>query len=285
METKIKHTITIIVISLAMEFVIFPFRFYFGMEVSAVVGFGIYFILTALVLRNNTNTNKIIAYSLSILAGILFIQVPMRIIDFKGSLISLPDTINHILAVGLGICYIYSSKAVYKYGIVFLSVALNIFVFTTGYNLWLNKLSYDSFSGHLEVIEESNLYGLNANKKKVSFNNGKYTVLDLWFSSCGVCFSEFPGFEALKKKYQSKSNMVFYALNVPIPSDTIGVTSFRLIKERGYNFESLQAPNDIEVRRLEINYYPMHLIFNNKGKIIYKGDLNGLVKALEKITH
>ncbi|MBC6111183.1 redoxin domain-containing protein [Pedobacter sp. CCM 8938] len=162
-------------------------------------------------------------------------------------------------------------------------ILFNLFVFLKGYDLWLNKVNYGTFVGKVNIQKDFTITGFDKNNKPVIVNKGKYVVLDFWFSSCGACFKEFPQFENLYKKYKTRKDIMFYAVNTPMPSDKVGITSFRMIAERKYSFPVLQMTDNLEANKLAITVYPTTFLLDKNGNIIYKGDIEGLITQLEKL--
>src|SRR5690606_11453789 len=72
--------------------------------------------------------------------------------------------------------------------------------------------------------EIPNLNLIDQNGDRVELLENKMIILDFWTTNCGVCFKKFPDFERIMKKYDSNSNIVFYAVNMPIKRDTFPET-------------------------------------------------------------
>lgn len=116
---------------------------------------------------------------------------------------------------------------------------------------------------------EISFYALN--NEKVNFDK-QVTVIDLWSTSCGVCFEKFPEFEKLKQEFEGNDKVQFYSANVPIKNDTREKT-LATIKRLNYNYETLFAEKFEMIRdSLGINGFPQLLIIKN-DTIRYLGDM------------
>lgn len=280
---KTKYILLFIALALVGELIVSPLRVSFSMSLAAVGGFAIFFQLTIFGCNKFQKVAGVKTVVIGVLIGILILQLPARLYDFQQSRISLLEGICHIFGVFAGLIYVVSKKALTRSIIVFIAFLFNLFIFTKGYDLWMNKINYGTFSGKINIQKDFDIHGFDESHKRVTLKNGKYIVLDFWFSSCGACFIEFPRFEELYKKYKSRKDMIFFAVNTPMPTDTLGVTSFRMIKEREYSFPVLQASDNKEAKKLAITVYPTSFLMDKKGSIIYKGDLKGLAKLLENL--
>ncbi|WP_420571984.1 TlpA family protein disulfide reductase [Kordia sp.] len=116
---------------------------------------------------------------------------------------------------------------------------------------------------------EISYYSLN--QQKVKFDK-EMTVIDLWTTSCGVCFEEFPIFEKLKQDFEGNDNVQFYSANVPLKNDTREKT-LATIKTLNYDYETVFAEKFEMIRdSLGISGFP-HLLIIKDDTIRYLGDM------------
>ncbi|WP_430410098.1 TlpA family protein disulfide reductase [Kordia sp.] len=109
------------------------------------------------------------------------------------------------------------------------------------------------------------------NQEKINFDT-EVTVIDLWSTTCGVCFEEFPIFEKLKQEFEGNSKVKFYSANVPLKRDTHEKT-LNIIEELDYDYETVFAEKFEMIRdSLEINGFP-HLLIVKNDTIRYLGDM------------
>lgn len=109
-------------------------------------------------------------------------------------------------------------------------------------------------------VPEISFYALN--EEKVSFDK-EVTVIDLWSTSCGVCFRKFPEFEKLKQDFEGNDKIQFYSANVPLKNDSREKT-LATIKRLNYDYETVFAEKFEMIRdSLGINGFPYLLIIKN----------------------
>lgn len=108
-------------------------------------------------------------------------------------------------------------------------------------------------------------------EEKITFDT-EVTVIDLWSTTCGVCFEEFPIFEKLKQEFEGNKNIKFYSANVPLRRDTREKT-LDIIKELNYDYQTVFAEKFEMIRdSLGINGFP-HLLIVKNDTIKYLGDM------------
>jgi len=139
----------------------------------------------------------------------------------------------------------------------------------------LSKLSYvDSLYFELARKRDSCLLGvptpnfqavtLEDKKIELSKLKGRVVVLNFWFTGCGPCIEEIPGFNKLVEFYASK-NVTFISLTY---DSTAMVRKF--LKQHPWKF-NIVANND-EVRRNNFKLFsvwPYTVIISKEGKIAY----------------
>ena len=167
--------------------------------------------------------------------------------------------------------------------------------FILGYNLkrsnFIVKLFYSTLLILIAFFGFANLWSVtkNFNARKivdapeiVLFTNNnipvrldtisnKIMVLDLWVTTCGVCFQEFPKYENIYLEYKDNPLVEMYALNIPIKRDTLGYAQAK-IEKYNYKFPVIYAKTDSFTKSLNINSYP-HLVIIKNGKVRFNGAL------------
>lgn len=146
-----------------------------------------------------------------------------------------------------------------------------VLLFFVSYSVRPNTIHYfrntDAFQN--KKMPAISFYALN--NEKINFDK-EVTVIDLWSTSCGVCFEEFPIFEKLKQDFEGNDNIKFYSANVPLKNDTREKT-LETIKRLNYDYETLFAEKFEMIRdSLGINGFPYLLIIKN-DTIHYLGDM------------
>lgn len=163
--------------------------------------------------------------------------------------------------------YIYNNK--FKKTMLFLGLFV-IFLLTYLYANWLygrNSLPVqgESFPTQLSIQNENGV-PISIQDKK-----GKVIVLDLWSSTCGVCFKKFPEFEKQYSIYKDDEKVELYTLYLPLKRDTSVVIQDL---QKKYHFPKLYTYEFKSWDILNINSVPHYIIIDKKGKIRFRGMIN-----------
>ena len=94
---------------------------------------------------------------------------------------------------------------------------------------------------------------------------GKVILLTYWFPGCGPCRAEFPHFENVIRKINSK-DLIYVGINT-IPSQSDYVIPF--LKSTGYSFVPLKDLENRNKGTLPSPYAPVNYLIDQKGRIIY----------------
>ena len=214
-----------------------------------------------------------------ILMPVLAVYLPIYVFSKDPPLISLPSTVFHFFGILFGLL-IFISKAMYQK--IFLHGALVsfcLFMFFSGYDFWTHKVNYNTYTG--KILRQVPAFQMeDENGKSVtheSFKN-KTLVIDFWTTSCAICFKKFPKLETLHSKIKDRSDIVAFAVNVPIKGDS-RLQAVKMIRERGFSFPVLFADEKIINYQFEFNAYPSVFIIQN-NKIVYYGDIDNVESLL-----
>jgi len=283
----------IVVFSLLIELITSPLRGYDifgipgGFRLCSVVTFALYFLFVNFMSKKHASKLKPQQILLASLIGCCLIQIPLRLFDFTGSLVSLPDFLFHLFGIFMGYFFYVSGKYL-KSGIVLISLFCCIFLYSKGYDLWLHKLNFDTFTGMIAEKYQSPIIFQNDERENISLDNleGEYIVLDFWTSSCGVCFRKFPEVQRVYDKWRDNEQIQLYGVFCRYEkNEETPATGTKILQERGYTFPSLSL--DIKtpmLKELGVNSYPTVLIFNNKDRtLIFRGSIEYAEKLLNKI--
>ena len=151
-------------------------------QTCSVTAFILYFIFTNLALTKQGSKLKPQWILVACLIGCSIFQIPIRVVNFSETLLSLPDFLFHLFGIFMGYLFYISGKYV-KSGIVVTSLLCCTFLYFKGYNLWLHKLNYGTFSGIVQYkAEMPEFYFTDKNGNTITNQDfaGKYTVLDFW---------------------------------------------------------------------------------------------------------
>jgi thiol-disulfide isomerase/thioredoxin len=130
-----------------------------------------------------------------------------------------------------------------------------------------------------------NIYLQNDNKKiSIDYFKGKYVVLDFWFIGCSACLTKFPIFDSKRLKYISSENIKFYTVNVPNGKIDENIADLFLQKKK-FKFDNIvTSGHEDMINILNIGVYPITLILDKNGNIIFRGNIEDIDSILDKIS-
>lgn len=268
-----KKYFNLLLLSILICFSLTPLGGYGGHNLKFLAATLIYYGLTIFFLRK-LNTKKEILFTILILVSPpALLYIPITILNFKETQISLLSTLGHFIGLLFGIfTHFITIKS--KIILTILLLLLSIWVSFFGFSYWENKANYGTFSGKVSFNLPCNIEGRNQYGKSFSaldYKN-KILVLDFWHTRCGACFQKFPIVQELFEQYKNDTSILILAINKHINEDTTS-QAFDVIKKNGYNFPVLLPSNDKLPDIFNVESYPTTFIIDKKGKIIFKGDI------------
>ncbi len=279
---RAKNMIMIFFLSLAIELITTPLRA-MDFSICSVVTFALYFVFMIIVLHKYRNSLKPAIILLVALMGCSVLRLPLHILEFESSLVSLPDTLFHLFGILMGFLY-YISKKHFKIIIAALSTFSCLFLHFKGYDMWIHKLSYGTYTGKIDTYPASNLKFTNEAGDSISLADmgGKYVVMDFWYSQCGVCFSKIPKTQTLYDQLKKDPDIVFYSINAKVDSDTEQY-AFTHLKQLGYSLPVLRVNiKDSLLTKMGIVGYPTVLILDPNGNIVFRGGIESAEKYISE---
>ncbi|WP_462267809.1 TlpA family protein disulfide reductase [Mucilaginibacter sp.] len=258
------------------------FTFLGGLNIKScfnVIAYAISIII--IVERTPSQTQRLLRTSL-LLLPVLIVEAPIHIVNFAATLISLPAFLAYFLGVALGWLTFMAGKTWRPFW--YISILLAGFgLATTGNKIWLDKLNFGSFSYLVsEPLPEAVIL-----KKETGqvFNfteqPAQTLVLDFWTTSCAICFTKFPVLKAKQQHYASNKLIAFYTVNTPTVKDSIGQGN-AVMQALPYHFQNLTIKDIPMAQSFGVTAYPVVLVVH-KGRIIYRGDAEGLDACLAKL--
>lgn len=287
LERKNKTVAHLFAWALILEVVVSPFRAIDSRLCSA-VAFVSFFLLIFFCVRRCSHklSRKYIFYS--ILAGFLALQLPLRIISWNLTLVSLPDAISHLMGIVAGYLFCVTNSWIKYIGataFIVLYIALN----TIGFDLWLQQINFGTLSCKINMSVPARLTVTNKTDSVISLNKmrGKYVLLDFWNSACGVCFRKFPHTQAVYEKYRTNPRFVFYAVNIRLERDTVH-QAFAIADKRKWTFpvvlyQTRNAKTDSTLQTLGVRCVPTVMIMDPTGYFIFRGDIEHADQLLAKL--
>lgn len=256
-----------------------------GVGLCSILGFVFYFLLTVFCLHKFKKNISIKLVIGAILLGLCLLQLPLRIISFQNTLISLPDFLLHLLGVILGcIGYLVGKRT--KWVLFLGGLLFCLFMLFCGYDLFHHKLAFGTFTGQTEMVLSPDIKFADNQEHEISLKEikGKYVIMDFWYSGCGVCFSEMPKVQALYDGLSEHDDVSLYSINARLETEP-DTLAFTRLKELGFSLPTLRIDIDHPaLALLGVDRYPTVLIFDSNRNLIFRGNIemarkkiNGLI--------
>jgi thiol-disulfide isomerase/thioredoxin len=254
-----------------------------GFPLSSLVGFILFFYLTVFCFERFTNL-KVATILFTLFLGLWIIQLPIRVVDFYSTLISLPDSIIHTLGIFFGFIY-WRLKSPYSIFAMFLGCSLTVFMYFQGWNYWFHYLNFNTFTGKVSAYKlQQSFEGINEKNNRINNQTleNKIVLLDFWHTRCGACFEKFPQLQTFYDKYKDDDSITVFAVDKPLDEDK-QKSAFKVIEEEGYNFPVF-LPNDEELpEKFGVKVYPTTFVINRQGNVVYKGSIEGAILRVEEL--
>lgn len=220
----------------------------------------------------------------SVIMGLWIFHLPLRIIYFRSTLTTLPDVLIHTLGIVCAYLYLLLKGRIRLVPVVFGSL-ITACMFFQGYDMWLHKLNYGTFTGRIQPLnlpakfEAKNVYGELVTGAELS---GKIVLLDFWHTRCGVCFEKFPQVQAAYDRYRTDPSVNILAVDKPLEEDQPG-QAFEMIKTEGYSFQVVISKDEYMPENFGVQVYPTTFVIDRKGEVVFKGSIEGAVKMVEEL--
>ncbi|MFT4062001.1 MAG: TlpA disulfide reductase family protein [Edaphocola sp.] len=267
---KSRHTVGIkILVAIGLMIYLRGWTDFVTLAESCTIGLVLFFALQVSMSRGHCVAIKknIFFKSLVCYFSVLMFSI---IVDWEWPSIGIPNILFEILGIVCGFFFSVSVKKI----IPILSIVCLIF-FSISYTLffskyWYNKVFYGAFSGLQRQEKQISLPILKGGKR--------IKIVDVWNTSCVVCFRKFPQFQAIYSKYKNDNRLDVVSINIPLKRDTIGMAEY-MIKQRGYTFPVIIGDSTV-LNQLDIEYYPTTLLLKGDS-ILFRGDVDAMENVLQ----
>lgn len=250
-----------------------------GFPLSMMAYWIVFFVATVFWLKRYAGVLPVWGVVAAVLAGTMSLDIVLRFIlkgGFTSTLISLPDFIVRILAVFAGLWYYKISRRPGKIALVALTLLFALWGSYHGFGLWLNKLSFGTFTGTVsESVGEPLIFSRPDGTVVDLGESGKdYVFLEFWNSRCGYCFEEMPHCQQIAEEYAADARVAVYSVHCRRSDEESEGRGAELIAERGHSFPSLSIPNDSPLlRSLGVTCYPTAVLIDANGSIVFRGEI------------
>ena len=268
------------------ELLVSPIRGWISFQSAGIIAFFLYVTYTFWCLtRIQKVSSKLIL--ILVFSGWGIKNLPIRILFWKETLISLPEITMHILGMATGYL-LYKNCQKRRIVVLIISIFTCIF-FASYYNKWIHKLNFDTFSGKTEEIIKQPLIFENIEGNNVSVTDLKkqYVVLDFWSSTCNVCIKEFPNVQKVYDRYKGNSHIKVYSVFCKISSkqETI-LSGLNILEKHNISLPILAISiKDPILKEIGVNSFPTIIIFDPTGKIVFRGDIESADKYLSELIN
>ena len=252
----------------------------FGFPYSILIGF-VLFLLVAYISFKLIRALSVHMIVVLLFIGLSALLLPPRLMDFHGTMVSLPDYVFHSLGLFTAYCF-RIARSPGKWIAVGLSFTLTCFMFLKGYSMWLHKLNYDNYTGrYFSRLPEFSAVDAQENIVSNISIADKIVFIDIWHTRCASCFRNFPTLNELYMKYKDYEEVRFFAMNYPLESDR-PTQAFDMISKRGYSFPVVKLETAALLDSLAITVFPTAILVNKEGNVAFKGSLDNGIKFLRR---
>jgi len=247
-----------------------------------ILAFLLLFGLTSVSLLKFKNKIGLYGVLIPIILGVLLLILPKAFNStLKFSLKVSPFYISILLGILSG--YLYYIKAIRKLALPLLLSIFPLLMSFGVYDLWIHKIEYGSWTGEVneQKVAPFELLAKNGDLVTNETLADRIVLLDFWFISCGPCWVKFPDLQRIYEKYQSNPEVEIYAVNRPMPRDKPGAL-FQRIEDKEYTFPVLGGTQQV-MDLLGVYKYPSVMILNQKGEMVFMGELEDAELKLESM--
>lgn len=270
----------LIILAAAIELSLTVVRANMGFSFSMLIGYTIFFFIAYISIRLIKKISPFLII-LSLFLGISAMHLPPRLIDFSGTLVSLPDYVFHVL--GLLTAWLYHiARSWKKWMIAGIGFSVTVLMFFKGYSMWIHKLNFDTYSGSY-FAEFPEFIAEDRNGTRISRDSltRKLVLIDFWHTQCATCFRKFPLLDEIYSKHRLNPRVKFFAFNLPLQTDQ-PTRAFDMIHKRGYSFPVAKLQTISLIDSLSISSFPTTILLNEDGRVIFKGSIENGITLLEK---
>jgi len=188
----------------------------------------------------------------------------------------------------------FKSNRIIRINILVFSLLSCLFLYFKGYEMWINKLSFGSFTGKIENTQNYNL-SIQTNSGDtllLSDFRDKYLLLDCWYTYCGVCYQKMPKMQQLFDKFKQNPEVSICAMHCFMRKSNRNrssedyTTGSEILGKEGFNYPcfSIEIDNPV-LKELGVNVYPTVLIFDKQSNLIFRGTIENASSYIKRLTN
>lgn len=264
--------------------IIIALRGYCSLHLAVLMGFPLMALLSWVLTYIYRKYIPLKIISLTLVLSVAALEIPIRIMRFSSTLGSLPTFL--FVVAGIVIGYQLFRKPGFKnWLLASIAMGFSIWVYYDGYNMWLNKLNFGTYTGqvHKEMPQDYSFKDEKGNTVLLSQMQGKIVLLDFWSARCGVCWDKFPKVQELFDNYQTTEKVIVSGVFIEYKEQEWedNIEEFK----NKYSFSTYRISKDNPlVTNLPITVFPTVAVFDQKGVLKYLGNIEGASQQLINLT-
>lgn len=178
-------------------------------RLTAIISTFVYFVFINLLLKKYSSRFSPTLILVSVLLGCSLIPIVLLPDMF------LPIFLSQLFAIIMGY-FFYKSNKILKIIIVFLFLLYIFWFISSGLSMHIHKRNYNNYTGKVEDVEFFDFEVLTNTGDIIRLSNlqGRYLLLDCWYTYCGICYEKMPEVQKLFEQYKNdKNNIGIYSLH------------------------------------------------------------------------
>lgn len=249
---------------------------------KAVIESVVYVTFTLWMLKKYSQSNRRLIYA-AIFIGLIFFELPIRIIHFKSTAFNLVHSLCVIWAFITIFLYCEYKKRI----ILVLGCLTWLFGMTEGITKWQEYCNYGKYTSN-QTVNIANCSVIRTNGiLPIKDLKADYIILEFWASYCSVCIESFPEIQELSEKYKQDTNVLVASIFIANEkrNETIE-TGEKIVKEKKCDFPVFSIfSNNPLVTIAQVEYTPTTLILDKYHNVIFKGSLKLAKQKLNELCH
>ncbi len=273
-----KRYLIIFVLALILDVILSLLRAFDGTW-AVVIDSLCFFIFTFFLLRKYGHSSKSVFFvTISIILGMISLELPIRIIDFSETKATLVSSLIPSVSVVMSLIYfLYRKYIVLVIAILFLGGL--VFIVRPK---WHNFVVYGNLHDGINVSDQK--IDTDSTSIYVQDVNKEFILLDFWSSRCGICFEKFPKLQQLYDDFKSDETIMITSVFITNDNESY-FDGVNILHKYGYTFPVIGCTdwNSSLVSTLGINGVPTVIILNKNKDVVFRGNIESASKKLKSL--
>lgn len=197
--------------------------------------------------------------------------------------VSIPSALFFVLGLATGVL-LHKKRNYLTYIFTVVCLAASVWMFVIGYEYWINYQNYGTFIGRVErtIMKDYQFLNEEGDTVRLSDWKGKKVLIDCWTKRCGICRKKMPIVQRLHERYKNSDQVYVTGLFVTYRDDK-KEEGVKIVEEEGFSFPvwSIDKTHEL-LSDLNITGYPRVLLFDEKGCLVFHGNIEGAEEYLRK---